>query len=224
MRFALCLWACALMVFACRRESPPDQYSNPGDTLPPGTTSSHVATLPANPFGRPAPTAVENAAPHPVAEISPNRIPAARSRCDDLADSGLVIINTRRQAVVAQLGPPDSIHSTPTPNPYNPAQTDSVVDLFYSGMQLHYIVLGKKEGETDMLLRASVSDNRYLKYPELGVGASAAVILGALGEPDQRMADKFRYVCGRTMGGESPIYFHFGGDRVKLVEYNYYTD
>src|SRR6266516_723847 len=113
-----------LVVIACRREPPAERYSNPADTLPPGTTSSPLAALPANPFGRTAPTAVGNAAPHPVAELRPNRIPSARSLCDSLADSGLLIPDPRRQAVIRQLGPPDSTHSLPTPNTHYPAQTD----------------------------------------------------------------------------------------------------
>ncbi len=211
------------MVIACRREPLVERQSNPADTLPPGTTSP-LTTLPANPFGRAAPTAVGNAAPHPVAELRPNRIPSARSLCDSLADSGLLIPDGRRQAVITQLGRPDSTHSLPTPNTHYPAQTDTVVDLFYPGMQLHYIVFGKDSGETDMLLRASVSSNRYLRYPAVGIGASATLIVGSLGEPDERLGDRFRYVCGTTMGGESPIFFHFEGDRVKLVEYAFYSD
>ncbi len=139
--------------------------------------------------------------------------------------------DTRRQAVIAQWGRPDSTRSQPVQNIHKPAQTDSVVNLFYPGLRLHYVVLGVAvRSDTDILLKADVSDNRYLKYPALGVGASAATIVSALGDPrepeqlGERASDKYRYDCERCIGGGLPVYFHFEGDRVKLVEYTFYVD
>jgi hypothetical protein len=146
------------------------------------------------------------------------------SLCGDLVENGLGIPNTRRKAVASQLGRPDSTQSQPTPNKHNPAQTDSIVNVFYPGLQLHYIVLGVKEGETDILYRAEVSDNRYLKYPSLGIGATREALVKALGEPEQISDDAYRYSCWLHIMAGVTLYFHFDGDRVKFAEYWFDVD
>jgi len=67
------------------------------------------------------------------------------SLCGHVVENGLGIPNSRRNAVATQLGRPDSTQSQPTPNKHNPAQTDSIVNVFYPGLRLHYIVLGVKK-------------------------------------------------------------------------------
>jgi hypothetical protein len=141
------------------------------------------------------------------------------SLCGDLVENGLAIPNSRRKAVASQLGGPDSTQSEPTPNKHTPAQTDSTVNVFYPGLRLHYIVLGVKEGETDILYRADVSDNRYLKYPSLGIGATREALLKALGEPEAPTNDSYRYSCALHIMAGVTLDFHFEGDRVKFAEY-----
>jgi hypothetical protein len=101
---------------------------------------------------------------------------------------------------------------------------DTIVDVFYKGLRLHYAVLGVIKGETDILMEAEVSDNRYLKYPELGVGASASAIVSALGEPEQRTNDTYRYECALHVMSGSTVYFHLEGDRVKFLVYRWDVD
>ncbi len=116
------------------------------------------------------------------------------------------------------------MRAQPIPNTHNPAQMDTVVDLFYPGLRLHYIVLGVTEGETDILLEADVSNNRFLKYPELGVGASVGAIISALGEPEERRNDTISYTCALHVMSGATVYFHFEGDRVKFVVYRWDAD
>jgi hypothetical protein len=116
------------------------------------------------------------------------------------------------------------VRSLPAPNTHNPAQMDTIVDVFYKGLRLHYAVLGVIKGETDILMEAEVSDNRYLKYPELGVGASASAIVSALGEPEQRTNDTYRYECALHVMSGSTVYFHLEGDRVKFLVYRWDVD
>jgi hypothetical protein len=146
------------------------------------------------------------------------------SLCGDLAENGLKIPNTKRSAVTAQVGRPDSTRTQPTPNPYTTGQIDSVVDVFYPGLRLHYIVLGKQTGETDILLRAHVSENRFLKYPALGVGASAEAIVRALGKPEGRTTDTLSYTCALHIMSGSTVYFHLERDHVTVVEYTFEAD
>jgi hypothetical protein len=101
---------------------------------------------------------------------------------------------------------------------------DTIVDLFYSGLRLRYAVLGVKEGETDILLEADVSDNRYLKYPALGVGATVEAIVNALGQPEERTTDAYRYTCGLHIMSGATVHFHFEGNRVKFLTYWWDTD
>src|SRR2546423_5636391 len=104
------------------------------------------------------------------------------SVCGEMAENGLLIPNTRRNAVAAQFGRPDSVRSQPAPNPHNPAQTDTIVDVFYPGLRLHYWVVAAVQAERDLILEIDVSDNRYLRYPSLGIGASADALVSAFGE------------------------------------------
>jgi hypothetical protein len=152
------------------------------------------------------------------------RLTPRDSLCGDLVENGLAIPNGRRKAVAIQFGRPDSTHSEPTPNKHNPTQTDSTVEVFYPGLRLHYIVLGIKEGETDILYRADVSDNRYLKYPSLGIGANRAAIVKAVGEPEVRPDGAYSYECALHVMAGVTLFFYFDGDRVKLAEYWFYVD
>ena len=101
---------------------------------------------------------------------------------------------------------------------------DTIVDVFYSGLRLRYAVLGVKEGETDILMEADVSDNRYLKYPALGVGTTVEALVTALGQPEERKTDTYSYSCALHVMSGATVYFHFEGNRVKFVTYYWYTD
>jgi hypothetical protein len=150
---------------------------------------------------------------------------ASDSLCGEFAENGLLIPDTRRSAVAAQIGRrPDSTRSQPTPNPHTTGQTDSVVYVFYPGLTLHYIVLGKATGERDMLLAADVSDNRFLKYPSVGVGANAETIVSTFGEPEEQASNMLTYTCAMHIMSGSTVHFYLENDRVEHVEYTFYVD
>jgi hypothetical protein len=146
------------------------------------------------------------------------------SLCGEFAENGFLISDGRRKAVAAQLGRPDSLRSQVIPNTHRPVQMDTLVNVFYPGLRLEYVVLGVTEGETDILLQADVSNNRYLKYPALGVGARAADIVSAFGEPEERRNGTYMYECAMHIMSGSTVYFHIEGDRVKYVEYRWDAD
>jgi len=98
---------------------------------------------------------------------------------------------------------------------------DTVVDVFYPGLRLHYWVVGVTRPETDILLEADVSDNRYLKYAQLGIGASASAIVSALGDPAERTKDSYSYSCALHIMSGADVSFHLRADRVTLVEYRW---
>lgn len=154
--------------------------------------------------------------------LAPTHSPSVDSVRDDLVEHGLLVPEGRREAVIAKLGRPDSIRSHAEANPYDPAVTDSIAYLFYPGLRLDYLVGAGDRGE--LLQLADVSDNRYLKYPALGVGASAAAIVSTLGEPWKRTDTTYSYACGRCIGPDNPIIFHLDGGRVRRVEYHFYAE
>ena len=208
---------------ACRREVPPahsstdSQKSVVATTSSPDSQASSIATTS---------SAAASAAPTAPADTAPavHFSSAKDSLCGELAENGLKIPDTKRSAVAAQIGRPDSTRSQPTPNPYTAGQIDSLTEVFYPALRLHYIVLGKPTGETDILLEADVSDNRYLKYPALGVGASAEAIVSALGNPEERTTDTITYSCALHIMSGSTVHFHLESDRVKLVQYTFEAD
>ena len=207
----------------CRRELPPARSATDSQKSTVTTTSSSdsqtsiIASTSSPSLGA---VSKGNADTAPSVHLSSRR----DSLCGDLAENGFRILDTGRKAVAAQLGVPDSAHLLPAPNPYSPAQMDTVVDVFYPGLRLHYVVLGVTKGETDILLEAEVSNNRYLKYPALGVGANVAAVVSALGQPEERTNHTYSYSCALHVMSGSTVYFHFDGDRVKSVVYRWEAD
>jgi len=172
----------------------------------------------------------ESPKPHealPAAAVNPGdsgqqaRAPSADSLRDDLVENGLLVPETH-VAALSKLGHPDSVRSRPEQNRHNPSQTDSIIDLYYPGLHLEYHVVS--EGGKELLTTAEVSDNRYLRYPELGIGASGSRIVSALGEPDERSGSKYEYQCARCLGYEAPLYFHLVDNVVKSLEYQFPLD
>lgn len=217
--------AALTMVISCVREAAP---SSP----PPPLTTVSAAALPsavveaATASSSPATLTRDSVSAAPPFDTLGNLrgLSPRDSLCGDLVENGLAIRDTRRTVVTSQFGRPDSTQSEPTPNKHNPAQTDSTVNVFYPGLRLHYVVLGVKEGETDILYRADVSSNRYLKYPSLGIGATRQAIGNAVGEPETRTDDTARYSCALHIMAGVTLEFHFEGDRVKFAEYWFDVD
>ena len=211
------------MLGGCRREPPPASASVDSSTSLVTTTSSPdsqafiTSTTATPPPGAPPIVRADTA---PSVHFSSKE----DSLCGEFAENGFLIPDSRRKAVAAQLGQPDSVRSHAIPNNHRPAQMDTVIDMSYPGLRLHYVVLGVTEGDTDILLQADVSDNRYLKYPALGVGARVAEIVSALGEPEERRNDTYSYSCALHVMSGSTVYFHVEGDRVKYVVYRWDAD
>lgn len=179
---------------ACARE--PEKLSNADEALPSATVN-------------------------PGAGGQQVRALTADSLRDDLVENGLLVPDTH-VAAVSKLGQPDSAHTRPEQNPHDQSRTDSIISLYYPGLHLEYHLIS--EGGKEILTTAEVSDNRYLKYPDLGIGASGSRIVSALGEPDERSDNKFEYRCSRCLGYESPLYFHLVDNVVKSLEYRFPLD
>ena len=150
-----------------------------------------------------------------------DQTPSVDSLRDEFVQHGLLVPDSRTE-VISRFGAADSVASRAVVNRHNAALTDSIVDLFYPGLHLTYYVVGR--GGKEFLQTAVVSDNRYLKYPDFGVGVPDAIIRRSLGEPSERATAKWRYDCGRCMGAESPVYFYLDHGTVQRIEYSFYVD
>ena len=148
---------------------------------------------------------------------------AKDSLCGEVAENGLRIPDSDRKAVAAQFGRPDSVRLQPAPNPHRPAQMDTIADVFYPGIRLHYWVVGASQ-PYDILLEADVSDNKYLKYPQLGIGATPSEIANALGDPAQRTDERYSYSCALHIMSGADVSFHFTAGRVARVDYRWEAD
>lgn len=140
---------------------------------------------------------------------------------DDVVEHGLLASDSRLE-VAGRFGQPDSMTSRSVMNRHIPSQADSIVDLFYPGLHLTYYVVG--EGKKEFLQTAVVSDNRYLKYPQVGIGTAEEAVLRLLGEPSEREPGKYRYDCARCIGADSPVYLYFDRGKVQRIEYSFYLD
>lgn len=145
------------------------------------------------------------------------------SICGEVAENGFNIPHPDRRGVAAQFGRPDSVRASPIPNIHRPEQIDTVVDVFYPGIQLHYFAINATP-PYDILQEAHVSDNKYLKFPRLGVGATTSDITSALGEPHERTEDTYEYSCALHIMSGADVTFHFAGGRVTRVDYYWESD
>jgi hypothetical protein len=143
---------------------------------------------------------------------------------DVVVEQGLRLPRAERAELIALLGPPDSMRAHAEPNRHSPERTDTIAQLFYPGLRLEYRVVG--QGPTvDLLNLVELEDNRFLAFPELGVGAGRMTILGTLGEPRARTDSTVSYDCGSCLGAENPVVYSFDrDDRVSRVTYTYYVD
>ena len=173
-----------------------------------------------------APAASSSIAVSPPAFDSSGRLRFSTpqdSICGEVAENGFNIADSDRRAVAAQFGRPDSVRANPIPNIHRPEQTDTVVDVFYPGIHLHYFAINATP-PYDILQEAHVSDNKYLKFPQFGIGATAGEITNALGEPHERTGDTYKYSCALHIMSGADVTFHFVGGRVTRVDYFWESD
>ncbi|HJQ52727.1 MAG TPA: hypothetical protein VJ825_02680 [Gemmatimonadaceae bacterium] len=163
----------------------------------------------------------------PAVEDGSTRVPFSSpqdSLCGEVGENGLNIPTVARRAVAAQFGKPDSVRLQPGPNPYTPTQIDTVVNVFYQGIRLKYWVVGAGPPDEESLLEADITDNKYLKFPQVGIGATAEQIVAAIGEPADRTDDTYSYECGLHIMSGANVKFHFADGRVKRVNYRWEMD
>jgi hypothetical protein len=154
------------------------------------------------------------------AEAEAARAEALPPGCEALEQT-LLRFEPTRAALANRVGPPDSMELVTQPNRHVEGVTDSLFTIYYPGL-----VAGvhKPGGGEDLVSHVSVTDNRYLAFPRIGIGAQQDSVIAALGPPTEGRADGsvLTYNCG--MGPDQPVTFHLQGGRVSRITIEYYVD
>jgi hypothetical protein len=124
-----------------------------------------------------------------------------------------------RAGLRARFGEPDSIAVDVEPNRHVRDAVDSLFIVRYDGL---HVAIRKPQGGDDMTESVEVSDNRFLRFPDVGIGATAATLEGTLGEPTERADDRLIYDCG--MGTDEPTTFFLRDGRVTRIRIDHYVD
>jgi hypothetical protein len=157
----------------------------------------------------------------PVAVDTPNGAAVADISCDGFVAEALSVRARTRAEFRSELGEPDRVEAETEPNRHDPSVTDSIFRIHHPGLVAQ---IRRPPAGGDMLERVEVSDNRFLAYPSLGVGAPAERITFTLGPPRERTNGRLVYECGAQFQPEEPVIFHLEGDDVVELWFTRYVD
>lgn len=138
--------------------------------------------------------------------------------CENLEQDILDAAPTRA-ALAEAYGEADSIRVATEPNRHMAGATDSLFVVYYPGM---VVDLRKPENGDDLVDHVEISDNRYLRYPAIGIGAPIDRVARVLGTPKLRDARRVVYDCG--LGAEQPVTFMLDQGIVRRIIVDYYLD
>lgn len=138
--------------------------------------------------------------------------------CEGLETSILATESTRK-ALRRVYGEPDSVLFTTQPNRHVAGGVDSLFGVFYRGLTVSLRVPDRGE---DLVEHVVIRDNRFLRYPRIGISASESDLVDQLGPPTWRDSSAIAYDCGT--GAEQPVRFHLHSGRVDSVQVHYYVD
>lgn len=139
--------------------------------------------------------------------------------CEGLEEN-LLRAHASRAELAGTFGTPDSVSSTTEPNRHVPGATDSLFVTYYPGLVAHF---RKPPEGGDLVSLVEVEDNRYLRYPAIGVGAGEERVISVLGEPRTHEPGRLVYECA-GMGPGQPVTFRLSDGVVERIEIAYYVD
>ncbi|TVP50190.1 MAG: hypothetical protein EA350_00930 [Gemmatimonadales bacterium] len=163
----------------------------------------------------------EEARPDPQARLLENRAFTEEARRDVFIQRGLRLGARTGVEIRTQLGVPDDVSTRTVSNLHDPAVTDTILTWQYSDVELE--IYRTADGRR-LLTGALVTGNRYLTFPEIGIGSSVAEVRRLLGPPDEEGPDELEYRCGSCIGPPEPAIFEVQGDRVRAVRFLFPVD
>jgi len=138
--------------------------------------------------------------------------------CTVLLDSVFLAPSTRA-TLVDSYGAPDSTVAVTEPNRHVVGAIDSLFVVYYPGLNASF---RKPSDGSDLVTQMDVADNRYLRYPSLGIGARSERLLHVLSDPAVVAVDRIEYNCG--IGADEPVTFWLSNGQVRRVSKSYYVD
>jgi hypothetical protein len=165
------------------------------------------------------------------AEAPPRADPGARlledrafdeaTRRDIFVERGLRVAGRSGAEIRTQLGEPREVSARAVPNLHEPAVTDSVLTWRYDDLDVE--IYRAADGRR-LLARASVRHNRYLTFPEVGLGVNEADLQRLLGSPDVAGAGELEYRCERCEGPPLMAVLSLEGGQVVQVDFLFAVD
>ena len=138
--------------------------------------------------------------------------------CVTLMDSVFLAPSTR-VALLQAYGSPDSVNASTEPNRHVTGVIDSLFRVHYPGLTANF---RKPGGGSDLIIGMEATDNRYLRYPGIGIGARRDRLIQVLSDTSLVTEDRIEYNCG--MGADEPVTFWLAGGQVRRVSMSYYVD
>jgi hypothetical protein len=163
----------------------------------------------------------ESRAPDPEARLLEGRAFAPEGRRDIFVSRGFRVAARTGPELRTQLGVPDETESRPIQNLHDPAVTDSILTWRYDGLEVE--IYRTADGRR-LLARALVTANRFLTFPEVGIGAREAELRRILGAPDAESAGELEYRCAFCSGPVEPALVHLAGGAVTRIEFLFAVD
>jgi hypothetical protein len=159
--------------------------------------------------------------PDPEARTLEGRAFTEDGRRDVFARQGLRMGARTGVEVRTQLGVPAEVVARAVQNQHDPAVTDSIFLWRYDGLDVE--IYRTADGRR-LLSRATVRDNRHLRFPEVGIGVREEAVRRLLGEPERSGPEGLEYRCGRCEGPPEPFVFRVEDGRVQQVDFVFYVD
>lgn len=156
-----------------------------------------------------------------VSVPSPGPDAAGPPSRDEFVEHGLRPLGESRAELRQSLGEPDSISARVVPNRHVPGAHDTLFTVHYPGLVAH---LHRPGPGGEMLAGAEVTDNRYLRYPQVGIGATPRELQGALGLPDEPPDSVYTYSCHACEGVVEPVRLFLRDGRVRRIVFSFYVD
>jgi len=163
----------------------------------------------------------EAARPDPEARLLENRAFSEDARRDIFVQRGLRLGARTGVEIRTQLGTPSEVSTRAVSNLHDPAVTDTILTWQYPEVELE--IYRTADGRR-LLTEALVTGNRYLTFPEIGIGSTAAEVRRLLGPPDTDGPAELEYRCATCAGPTEPAVFELDGDRVRAVRFLFPLD
>ena len=124
-----------------------------------------------------------------------------------------------REDLKRYYGAPDSLHAVVESNRHDPAEVDSIFNIYYPELRVR---LRTPRRGNDLVEAAVTTSNRYLRYPSIGIGAPVERLSRILGKPTTSSDERWTYDCGSEV--EEPVALQIVQRHIRRVSKTFYVD